>query len=91
VQDEWCIALVKYVSPNNNELIFDFYQDINVNKGGDYKHRKTLKLNYIKPNISELSEVIRELAGSGSTSSFDLDRYFPELADHVFYQFSQER
>jgi hypothetical protein len=39
----------------------------------------------------ELSEIIRELVSSGATSSFDLDRYLPELADHVFYQLTQER
>lgn len=38
-----------------------------------------------------LSDVIKNLLGNETSSSFDLDRYFPELTDHVFYQFSNDR
>ena len=75
-------------SPDENELSFHLYEGY---LKGIFRCKKIIKLNNIKPQMFELSEVIRELVSSGTTSSFDLDRYFPELADHVFYQLTQER
>ena len=88
VPDEHSIVEVSCPSSNNYDLDYNFWRK---DHNGMLRSARIINLNYIKPHMFELSEIIRELVGSGTTSSYDLGRYFPELVDRVFYQFTQER